>query len=362
MPSRNYGIDALRLLAMYMVVILHVLGCGGILESATVGSVNYYGVWLLETAAYCAVDVFAMISGYVMISAKFNVFKIIPLWLTVFFYSALITLLFRFVPFLTIIHAVSTKELISRIFLPVTSGTYWYFTSYFALFFFIPFINTLLLSLSKKQHFSLCATIITLFSLMPVLGLKHFDIFSMNWGYSAWWLISLYVIGAYLKVYPVTISKRKCIFLYFLSILVAWLSKIATQIPARIFLGRNIAGGIFIDYTSIFIITSGIALLLFFRQIKLNTAIQKAISFASPLAFSVYLIHTHPIIYNFVLKNTLCHLTNESIFSIFVKVLFIAFSIFIVCLFIDLFRSLLFSVLRIKQIPKILAQRFPFPL
>ncbi|MBQ5998579.1 MAG: hypothetical protein IJL70_03820 [Treponema sp.] len=31
--QRNYGIDLLRILAMYMVVVLHVLGCGGILEN-----------------------------------------------------------------------------------------------------------------------------------------------------------------------------------------------------------------------------------------------------------------------------------------------------------------------------------------
>ena len=51
---RNYGIDLLRLVAMFMVVILHVLGQGGVL-SATTGD-KHHIAWFLETAAYCAVD------------------------------------------------------------------------------------------------------------------------------------------------------------------------------------------------------------------------------------------------------------------------------------------------------------------
>ena len=97
-------IDLLRIIAMYMVVVLHILGCGGILETCKKFSLNYYVAWFLETAAYCAVDVFAMISGYVMVNTKFNGFKMIPLWLTVFFYSSIITILFKFVPSLSFLH------------------------------------------------------------------------------------------------------------------------------------------------------------------------------------------------------------------------------------------------------------------
>lgn len=138
--ERNFGIDLLRILAMYMVVVLHVLGCGGILETCEQFSVNYYIAWFLETSAYCAVNVFAMISGYVMVSTRFNGFKMIPLWLTVFFYSLVITILFKFVPSLSIIHTVTKAELIKAIFFPVVSRQYWYFTAYFGMYFFIPFI------------------------------------------------------------------------------------------------------------------------------------------------------------------------------------------------------------------------------
>ena len=123
--ERNYGIDLLRILAMYMVVILHILGCGGILWTCEKFSLNYYVAWFLETSAYCAVDVFAMISGYVMVNAKFNGFRIIPLYLTVLFYSAIITLLFRFLPMLSSFHEVTIRELIKGVCIPVVSQQYW---------------------------------------------------------------------------------------------------------------------------------------------------------------------------------------------------------------------------------------------
>ena len=63
MKKRNYGIDLLRLVAMYMIVILHVLGNGGVLE-ATNGLKNSLA-WFMEIGSYCAVNCYAIISGYV---------------------------------------------------------------------------------------------------------------------------------------------------------------------------------------------------------------------------------------------------------------------------------------------------------
>ena len=76
--ERNYGIDLLKIISMYMVVQLHVLGCGGILGNCEKFSFNYYVAWFLEISAYCAVNVFAMITGYLMVEKKINRFKIIP--------------------------------------------------------------------------------------------------------------------------------------------------------------------------------------------------------------------------------------------------------------------------------------------
>ena len=70
--KRNYGIDMLRLVAMFFVVICHVLGHGGVMKNAT--GYNYSVSSLLQIVAYCAVNCYAIISGYTdrfKISCKF---------------------------------------------------------------------------------------------------------------------------------------------------------------------------------------------------------------------------------------------------------------------------------------------------
>ena len=52
--ERNYGIDLLRVFSMFQVVILHVLGCGGILSKST--EANYLIGWLCEITMYSTVD------------------------------------------------------------------------------------------------------------------------------------------------------------------------------------------------------------------------------------------------------------------------------------------------------------------
>ena len=50
MQERNYGIDFLRVISMFMIVILHILGNGGILASVQTGSSTYHASWLMEIA------------------------------------------------------------------------------------------------------------------------------------------------------------------------------------------------------------------------------------------------------------------------------------------------------------------------
>ena len=63
--ERNYGIDLMRIVSMVYVLVLHTLGQGGMISSAVTGSKQEMIIWALEIWAFCAVDIFALISGYV---------------------------------------------------------------------------------------------------------------------------------------------------------------------------------------------------------------------------------------------------------------------------------------------------------
>ena len=95
--TRNYGIDLLRVVAMFFVIILHTLGQGGLLKTAIVHSTNYKFLWLLEIIAYCAVDIFALISGYVSYNKETKYKNYINLWFQVVFYSLVLVLTFQII-------------------------------------------------------------------------------------------------------------------------------------------------------------------------------------------------------------------------------------------------------------------------
>ena len=63
--KRNYGIDFLRIYSMFLVVLLHSLGQGGLLYNLSMPDKQHSFVWFLEIFAYCAVNIFGLISGYV---------------------------------------------------------------------------------------------------------------------------------------------------------------------------------------------------------------------------------------------------------------------------------------------------------
>ena len=94
--KRNYGIDLLRVVSMMMVCILHVLNHGGVLEAcvATGNTAKIAITSLFKAMAMCAVNCYAMISGYVGCESRHKLSNIIYLTLQVTFYSVIITGIF----------------------------------------------------------------------------------------------------------------------------------------------------------------------------------------------------------------------------------------------------------------------------
>ena len=86
-------------------------------------------------------------------------------------------------------------------------------------------------------------------------------------------------------------------------------------------------------------------------QIHYNKYIAKFICFLGPLAFGIYLIHIHPIIF----KNVLFHIydnepKNLSLKSTMILVSLKPLKVTCLCIFIDFFRHFLFTLLRFRKI------------
>lgn len=354
--ERNYGIDLLRMVSMFMVALLHVMGQGGILATASPLSINYEAAWFVEIAAFCAVNCYALISGYVGVNGKFKYTNIIVMWLQVTFYTVIITVIFAVVrP-----EIVGVRQFIYAI-CPVMTMQYWYFTAYFCLFFFIPIINKAVKSLPKNNLKYLMAVMVIVFSVVPTLFRR--DVFYTNFGCSGLWLILLYILGAYIKEYNIVekISIKRSAILYLGCIVLTWLSKLFLESFSLNYLGKIKWGNILVDYTSPTILLSAIALLSIFSKIDLSYMAKRIIKFFTPATFGVYLIHVQPLVWQNILKDRFVNYVSGSAVHLVLGVLFNAITIYFLCSLIDLVRNKIFKVLRIKQSIERLEKRLIAP-
>lgn len=335
--TRNYGIDLLRIVSMLMVCVLHVLGGGGVLSATEPFSANYMIGWFLESATFCAVNCYALISGYVGVNAKHKYAGIANLWLQVAFYSVLIMVLFsNFLPAF-----VTEAEILKAIF-PVSMGQYWYFTAYFCLFFVMPVFNSGIKAMPKPQ---LRGALIVMFVLLTILpGLANRDIFSVMNGYSVFWLAFLYCVGAYIQVHGVEKSAKPwlCFVVFLLCALLTFLSKAGAA-----YLGLGIEGFL-LSYVSPTVTVAAIALFLLFARAK-NIKGKKLIRFFAPLSFSVFLIHTHPLIFANILWGAFAFLAAKGSLAFVGGVFLAALGIHLGCSFIDVLRVWLFKLLRLQK-------------
>lgn len=332
--KRNYGIDLLRLVSMFMVCVLHTIGQGGVLESCKEGTIEYAAYYLLGAACYCAVDVFALISGYVATQRRRDHSRLVNMWFQVFFYSIVLTLILSA---FSIGKRPGMKEFAIDFF-PVISKYYWYFTAYFALYFAMPVLNRFIFSADENTA---KRTLTLIFVVYTVIGLIK-DPFATDKGYSAIWLMVLYCAGGLAKQAKIFEKKKTFV------LILMWLGCLLTMWAVNIFTNT----GILLRYSSPTVLLSALLLLVVFSRLELKgTVIRKL----SPLAFGIYLFQGNRIIWNYVLKDSAKFVTDMNIFVGLLCALGIAVIIFVSGLAAEYLRTLLFRLLKISKLSRKLA-------
>ena len=346
--GRNYGIDLLRIVSMWMVVILHVLGQGGVLNACLPGTGRYLLAWLLETAAYCAVNCFALITGAVAIGGTFRLRRVLLLWFQVEFFSLLLTIVCAAAKLQTM-----TFSLWIDAIFPVLSNRWWYVTAYFGVVLFTPLLNRIFRDMDERGCRRLALLLFLLFSVLPTI--LHRDPFQVRAGYSTLWILLLFLFGACLR--RMTLPRRsKWLYLglYGVCIVLVWASKLAIESTTQ----YAFAGGFLLSYTSPLILLAAIFLVLFFARLSPGDRFARCIRAVAPQAFGVYLIHTHPSVWNLLLPGLFVPLAACPPVWMAVLVLVAAALIFAVCAVIDRLRQGLFRVLRLPRLAQRAEQRF----
>ena len=346
--ERNWGIELLRILSMLMVVTLHCLGFGGVLDNAPAGSAAYHTAYFLEIACLCSVNVYALITGYVCVKSRRKWARILALWLEVVFWSLLFTILLYFIPQRTF----DLRQFVYALF-PVMSYRYWYFSAYFCLFLFMPFLNILLHHLTRREHGKLILTAMIAFCGIAVVAQYIYgDIFNVNNGYSFLWLASLYTVGAYFRLYPESIRKLKSyqsLLGYFLCIIAAWAERlIVVELCAR-FLRQQKYNAVILNYTSPLIVASAIFLLLFFVRLDIRRG-KKVIHAISSVSFGVYLIHLQVYVLNRFIVGRFAVFAAMPWYLMLSCTLLAAIAIFAACAALAFVQKYLFILLHIPQL------------
>jgi len=326
--SRNYGLDALKILLTLFICVLHTLKRGGILSSST--SVSFCIFWLIETFAFCAVDGYALISGYVSNCTKVNYKRIIHLWLIVFFYSFVITVVF------SLFHIGPSLSLGSMVehFFPILYCEFWYMTAYFPLFFFMPIINKTINSLNDKEAKYLFLSLIIIFSCFGTVQDNY-----LNGGYHFLWISILFVIGSLIKKLHLfeKIETSKMIIIYIICNIVSWLTKVITGSEDLI------------SYISPTILLSAITLLIVFSRLKPN---KHFVSFIVPLTTGVYLFQCNSIVWSLLDKRFVFVSEMNPLLGVF-TVLILALVIFLSGGLVDFLRQKLYILLKIDSFSRV---------
>lgn len=301
--ERNYSLDVFRIFSMLLIITLHILGSsnmgGGILIDSS--STNYYIGWLFETFAFCGVNCFAMLSGYLCIyKTKMNYKRIMDIWGLLFFYSVLFLLISY--P----LYNITNKDIYKSV-LPLTSRVDWFTTSYFGLFMIMPFINKALINCNQIEFKKLLFICSSLFVILPLVNFNRIDLFMTSYGYSFLWLCVMYCFGAYQRMFPTKIKHS--VLILFISTILAYCSKFTVLFLLNKLnvVGHDNLSMILIGYTSPFMVINAYILLNYFANKKITLAgkISNFVVFLSSVSFAVLMIHTNQCAIVYLLKDRL---------------------------------------------------------
>lgn len=330
--KREYGIDIMRAFAMFLVIMGHVVGNGGILGTADTGSAEHYAALFFCVFSVCSINIFGLISGYVGYGRKFKPVSLLNLWLRIVFWTVIISSIFVLTGKKSI-----DFEIIKITLLPIISKSYWYMTGYFVVAILSPLINILIDKVDARLIWAV--VIIVTIGLTVVINTS---------GNNAVWLLILYIYGALIK--KGELLKEKPVWFgitgYALCIIITFIAA-AFHMDGGLSLNRYLWGffcgkayGLW--PASVTMLIAAISILLIGINIKTNQKDDKYIGFVTPLILSVYLIHVHPLLYK-EMGDFMVWIIKYGWGVEIAGILLVTVSIYIICLFLDYWREKLFE-------------------
>lgn len=314
-PARESGLELLRIIAMLMIILHHVILYTGF-------NITSEGVFklanVLKNGGKLGVDIFVLISAYFMVNKNFKLSRVLNIFFQTWFYSVVIYLIFLISGTIQF----DLKMLFQAIF-PLIYGEYEFVTSYVMLLFLSPWLNLIIKNINKnfyKIGLFFLLVLIVLFPYFNKLILKQFIEFP-NINMLVWFVV-LYFVAGYIRLYKIKVNKL--ILVIFLALFVLFQVIYAIKFDNRESYYNYAFGNISISIT----------LFLIFKDFKFRS---KIINIIASTTFGIFLIHENPAIRNWWWSKLFGWLGSS--YQMFVGICLLMMLItFIICMVIDLIR------------------------
>lgn len=340
--TRNPNIEFLRILAMLMIVMLHVLGKGGLLKDMYgSGNPDYVIAWVFESLSACAVNLYVLISGYFLVDSKFKSGRVLELVAEMLFYGVVIFTVAK----VTGIGDAADFYTLLRSVLPLHMNTYWFMTCYILMYLLMPVLAAGVKNLNQKQH-GIVLILLLIYecvfkSILPV------SLEGDEKGYSLLWFLILFLLASYVRRYGLPFIDRawKGILIYFISAALILAERYVIEYVSAVYGKLELLKSVSINYNHIFVLAAAYGLFawgLKSRPWSLKAA--KIIGFLSPMTLGVYLIHEH-ISLRYEWQEWLKVTGADSLGAggFLIRILGAALCVYIVCSVADYLRILLFK-------------------
>lgn len=325
MKTRTSNFEALRILAILLITIMHVYSP---MYKVEMSSGNQFLGQLINAIGNIGVTCFVLISGY--FGLKFKAHRFIQLILLTTFYTFVVYIANNgFTLQIGILNAILVIPLYKN----------WFIACYLILMLLAPFINEYLDNAEKGKIKKLLAIQFIAFSVLPTLFNTPFYTILTGGGKCLVYLIFIYMVGRYLrKYYDININRKKSfgIFLLMTSII------LILNLSASAILNKRVT--IYAMDCSPFILISAISVFYLFKSFTFQS---RFINYISSSILAVYLLGgIRILIDNYLIRLT--QYANSHMLAVYLiaEVLLT----FIVAIIIDKVRELLFRRLEDKLI------------
>lgn len=346
---KNANIEWLRIISMLMVVMVHALDKGNLLRNIFVGEGEFCGninvvlAWVLESLAVVAVNVFFLISGYLLIDSEFKSKRIFSLIMEMVFYGGLIYFICN------IFHLASREggnyEFLQS-FLPLHMDTYWFMTVYVFMYLLLPIVTVGIKALGQKQHLALIVLWLIVETLFKSIAPVKLEMDRS--GYDLQWFIVLFLIAAYIKRYGLKFLNKpaKGLLMYFVGVTLVFIEQFVLDYLLATQVRFTYIQKISYSYNHIFVLIASVGLFSWGLTKKQPAKVMGVIATTlAPMSLGVYLMHEHVLVrYEWPEWLKVSSLIGKNPFIFVVSVLGVVLLVYVIGTIVDFIRICIFRL------------------